>query len=327
MNKTLLAAGTAAALVGLTACGGGADSAGGDGEYPMTVQNCGREVTIEQRPENVYVIGGEAGTIVHTAGGIDQVGTFTPLAGEPLGDAEDDLLAVQNQVPIQTTTDLSREVVIGAQPDLVVTYGLNDYTPEDLESAGIPTLILSGYCGGFGAGQSEVTDPLQGVYDDVRTVGRVLGTSDVAEQAATELEQRVDAVRTAAEQNPAAATTTMALFVIDADTPLGAYGRRSMVHQQMDYAGLENLFADTDERYFEPNTEVIIDAAPERFIALYEPGDTPEDQVADAVTSRPELADIPAVADENVLVLDFYYSGHGTLAVDGLEQLAEQIRE
>lgn len=314
-------------LACLTGCGGATQNSGsGSGDYPVTVQNCGREVTIEQRPERVYVIGGEAGTIVHAAGGIDQVSTFTQLKGEPLGAAQDALLGVEKQAPITTASDLSREAIIGEDPDLVITFGLNDFTPEDLQAVDIPVLILAGYCGGFGAGQSEVGDPLQGVYDDVRMVGNALGTSKVADPAAQRLQQRADAVRQEGRKNPPSDSGTLALFVIDARTALGAYGRRSMIHQQMDYAGLKNLLGSTNERYFEPNTEAIIGAAPQRILALYEPGDTPRQAVAAGVTDRDELSQVPAVAKRLILPLNFYYSGHGTLAVDGLEQLAEQLK-
>jgi iron complex transport system substrate-binding protein len=313
-----------------TACGGGsggeAATGAGTEDFPLTVQNCGREVTIEAPPQNLYVIGGEAGTLVHAAGGTDRISTFAPLIGEPLGDAEGPL-GEAPQTPIQSSDDISREVIIGDEPDLVVTFGLNEFGPEDLADAGIPTLIISGYCGGFGAGQSEVEDPLEGIYDDISTLGRVLGTAEAAERSVTDLRARVDAVAEQAEQSPPPEGTSAALFVAGPDSTLGAYGRRSMIHQQMEYAGLSNVFEDTDERYFEPNTEALIDTAPERLIALYEPGDTSEQQVRDTLTGRSELSSIPAMETDEVMVLDFYYSGHGTLAIDGLEQLAELINE
>lgn len=321
-----LTAAAVASVLAVAACGEGSDAATANtaGDYPRTVDNCGREVTIERRPERLYVIGGEAGTLVHAAGGTGRISTFAPLIGEPLGDAAD-ALGERDQEAIQTATDISREVIIGADPDLVVTFGLNDFGPEELESAGIPTLIISGYCGGFGAGQSEVENPLEGVYADVETLGRVLGTEEEAQQASTELRDRVDAVRQQAKETLPPSGTSGAVFVPGPDSALGAYGRRSMIHQQMSYLGLSNVFEGTDERYFEPNTEALIDANPERLIALYEPGDTSEQEVREALINRDELADIPAIADDKVMVLDFFYSGHGTLAVDGLERLAEQI--
>ncbi|KOX10027.1 ABC transporter substrate-binding protein [Nocardiopsis sp. NRRL B-16309] len=331
LRRPGLALAAVAGVLAATACGGGggtdeATTQAGAGDYPLTVQNCGREVTIEAPPENMYVIGGEAGTLVHAAGGTDRIGTFAPLIGEPLGDAEGPLGEAE-QAPIQSSDDISREVIIGAEPDLVVTYGLNEFGPEDLEAAGIPTLIISGYCGGFGAGQSEVEDPLEGVFDDITTLGQVLGTEDAAEQAVTDLRGRLDAVTERAEQSPPDEDAAAALFVAGPDAAIGAYGRRGMVHQQMEYAGLSNVFEDTDERYFEPNTEALIEAAPQRIIALYEPGDTSEEEVREALTGRSELSSVPAVEADRIMVLDFFYSGHGTLAIDGLEQLAALIDE
>ncbi len=315
-----------ATTLATTACGaGGQDTAGATEGFPLTVENCGREVTFEQRPERLYVIGGEAGTLVHAAGGTDRISTFSPLVGEPLGDAAGPL-GEREQAPIKTSTDISREAIIGASPDLVVTFGLNDFSPEDLESSGIPTLVISGYCGGFGAGQSDVEEPIQGIYDDVETLGRILGTEDHAERSVTDLRERVAEVREEAEQTPPPSGSTAAVFFPGPDGALGAYGKRSMVHEQMSHLGLSNVFTDTDERYFDVSTESLIEAAPQRLIALYEPGDTDEEAVRTSLTGRPELGEIPAISTGEVLVLEFFYSGHGTLAVDGLEQLSAQIR-
>ncbi|MDT0345721.1 ABC transporter substrate-binding protein [Streptomyces litchfieldiae] len=325
--RSCLAAAIATGLLTLTACGDDGDADSGDAAaegFPVTVENCGREVTIDQPPERLYVIGGEAGTLVHAAGGTDRISTFAPLTGEPLGDAAGPL-GEREQAPIQTATDITQEAIIGGSPDLVVAFGLGDLGPEDLEAAGIPTLIISGYCGGFGAGQSEVQDPIEEIYADITTLGRVMDTEAQAERAVADLRDRVDAARERADQSPPPEATTAALFVPGPDGTLGSYGERSMIHQQMEYLGLSNVFAGTDERFFEPSTEALIEAAPERLIALYEPGDTSEQEVREALTSREELAEIPAVAEEEILVLDFFHSGHGTLAVDGLEALADQL--
>ncbi|MFC5286355.1 ABC transporter substrate-binding protein [Actinokineospora guangxiensis] len=321
MSPTRKAAALAAAALLAASCGTGPTAAPAAAGYPMTVENCGRQVTVERAPSKVYVIGGEAGTIVHAAGGADRVATFTPLKGEPLGAAENAFTKAETSI-LPHSKDISREVIIGAAPDLVITYGLNEFGPDELAAAGIPTLIISGYCGGFGAGQSEVGDPIEELFTDVETVGRVLGTEDAAKAAADDLRARVAAVR---ENSTPREGTTAALFVAGPDTGLGAYGRRSMIHQQMAALGLANTFESADERYFEPSTESLIAAAPERIIALHQLGNTTDQTAREAITGRPDLKGVPAVADENILVLDFFYSGHGTLAVDGLEDLAAQL--
>jgi iron complex transport system substrate-binding protein len=314
------------AVLPLAACGAAPTpapaTAPGDG-YPVTVENCDRQVTIDAPPQRVMVIGGEAGTLVRAAGGLDRVTAFAPLAGEPLGDAGADLSA-RPQVPITNSRDISQEFILGQSPDLLVTFGLNGTTPEDLAAAGIPTLIVSGYCGGFGAGQSEREgSALEDVATDVETLGRVLGTSERADTAADELRARVEAVR--ARSDGPTGEQAAALFVAGPDQPLGAYGNLGMIHEQMEIVGLANVFGQESERYFEPGVEALIGTRPDLVVGLYEAADTTERAARDSVLARPELAQLPAVADERVLLLDFYYSGHGTLAVDGLERLADQL--
>lgn len=314
----------ALAVLAVAACGSPAPAGpdAGPATGAVTVENCGRQVTLDAPPERVMVIGGEAGTLVAAAGGTDRISTFAPLRGEPLGDAEAEL-AARPQAPIGTATDISREFVLGQTPDLVVTFGLEGTSPEELAGLGIPTLIVSGYCGGFGAGQSQRSgSALEDVAADVETIGAALGTSAVADVAADDLRARVEAVRAAAVPDGRRAA---ALFVSGPDSPLGAYGNLGTVHEQLELIGLGNVFGAEPERYFEPSVEALIGAAPDVVLALHEPGDTTAEQVRDAVLTRPELAGLPAVATGDVLVLDFFLSGHGTLAVDGLEQLTAQL--
>ncbi|TDQ41158.1 ABC transporter substrate-binding protein [Aureibacillus halotolerans] len=294
--------------------------------FPMMIENCGRQVTIEAPPERLYVIGGEAGTLIHSAGGSDKINTFSPLVGEPLGEAEE-VLGEKKQLPIHTASEMSREVIIGESPDLVVAFGLSGFEPEDLEAAGIPTYVINGYCGGFGAGQSTIENPLEGIYEDVATLGTILGTEDIANAAVADMKARVEKVKQRAQQASTDDTKVAALFVAGGGGGIGAYGNRSMIHQQMEYVGLTNVFEETSERYFEPSIESFIDAAPERIIALHEPADITEESVQSVLTERPDIASVPAIMNNQIDALNFFYSGHGSLAIEGLEMLSNLVNE
>ncbi|WP_300006837.1 ABC transporter substrate-binding protein [Pseudonocardia sp.] len=313
----------ATALAGLVACGGpGPESATPAAGDAVTVENCGRQVTVAAPPQRVMVIGGEAGTLVAAAGGTERITAFAPLDDEPLGDAEAEL-STRPRLPLAGSDGISREFIVGQTPDLVVTFGLEGTTPEELESLGIPTLIVAGYCGGFGAGQSQRSgSALEDVATDVEMIGTVLGTSEVAAAAADDLRARVEAVRTQATPDGRSAA---ALYLAGPDSALGAYGNLGMVHEQLEIIGLSNVFGAEPERYFEPSVESLIGTAPDVVLALYQAKDITPEQVREQVLSRPEIAGLPAVAAQDVLVLDFFYSGHGTLAVDGLEQLTAQL--
>lgn len=317
----LLAGCTDAADGGAT----GAPDQDADGAFPMAIENCGRQVTFEAPPQRVMALGGEAGGLLWAAGAVDRISTFSPIDGEPLGAAETALAALP-QLEIPGSGDISREVIVGENPDLVVTFGLNQTTPEDLADAGIETLILRGYCDGSGAPEVASDDrPLQNVFADLEMLGDLLGTGEQAQAAVEDLQARVDAVREAASS--AAPRNAAALFVSSGDSPLGAYGGRSMVDELMGYLGLTNIYADEPKRYFEPTVESFISGAPEVIVALYQASGNSESSALDALVSRPEIATVPAIENRDVLLIDFFYTGNGILAVDGLEMLADQLAD
>lgn len=321
MRARPMIAAAVVALAALAACGSPTTeepaTAAAPG-YPMTVSNCGRQVTLERPPERIFALGGEAATAVWAAGGAERISTVAPIQGEPLGAATADL-SRRPQMVLPGSGDVTREAIIGAQPDLVVAFSLNATTPEDLQAAGIPTLLLSGRCEG---------SPVWGfdaMFADIETYGRVLGTSDRAAATVADLRGQIEAARQRAL--PAAAgRNTAALFVSGGPgTPLGAYGKRSTVAQQLEILGLRNAYGTTDDRYFEPTTESLINARPDAVVSLYQASDLDEAGARDAITARPELAALPAVANGAVLPLDFFYAGDGILAVEGLQRLADQL--
>lgn len=309
-------------LIALAGCGAAATGPTTDG-YPLTVQNCGREVSFEQPPERVLAIGGEAATMIHAAGAADRISTFGPVDGEPLGAAEADLADIP-RIEVPGSGEVPREAIIAEQPDLVVTFGLNETSPDDLAAAGIATLVVSGRCDEAGAPQQAGEfSPLAAMYADIELYGRILGTSDRAAASVVELRARVDAARDrVATTGP---STAAALFVTGPDSPLGAYGGLSMAGEQLTVLGLDNVFADTPQRYFEPSVESLIARDPDLLLALYQASDNTAAGTRDTVAGRGELAGVSAVQDQLVLAIDFFYSGNGVLAVDGLEQLARQL--
>ncbi|MGH8930251.1 MAG: hypothetical protein ACRDZO_06345 [Egibacteraceae bacterium] len=99
MTRKSLPAIVAALLAALGAPAAGATESG---QFPMTIENCGREVTISQTPERILAIGGEAGSLIWAAGAASRITTFAELEGEPLGPAEDACAPCQRPCPPTT---------------------------------------------------------------------------------------------------------------------------------------------------------------------------------------------------------------------------------
>jgi len=98
-------------VLALGVCGAGESSnSAAVGDFPMTVQNCGRDVTIDAPPERVLTIGAEAPTLVAAAGGADRIVARSGEYGSPLGQYE----SLQQAVPQLTinTDNPSAEAII-----------------------------------------------------------------------------------------------------------------------------------------------------------------------------------------------------------------------
>ncbi|MGH8932816.1 MAG: ABC transporter substrate-binding protein, partial [Egibacteraceae bacterium] len=161
------------------------------GQFPMTFKNCGRQVTIPESPERVLVIAAEAASLVWAAGAADRITTYATY-GEPLGPAEDALRAVPDTLPAD---NLAKEAIVGQQPDVVITWGFDETTPEELAEVGIPTIIISGSCIDEGGPQSKGDfGTFEGIYTDIQLYGRLFGTEEQAARAMVELRERVATV-------------------------------------------------------------------------------------------------------------------------------------
>jgi iron complex transport system substrate-binding protein len=313
-------------LLVVTACAGGEDSTAGStaSNFPMTLKNCGRELTFDKVPERILSIGGEAATLLAAAGANDKISSLALLEGVPLGAAES---VVKDTEQLGNPRDLSPEVILGRQPDVIVSDStIAETMPiEDLAAAGIETLIVSGYCENVGLSVEGDPSVFELIYNDIETYGKLFGTQDIAAKAVTDLRERVAAVEKQVAGISGASTAALYMY---AEKPLGAYGNKAVVDDQMKILRLNNVFGDVEKRYFEPTVEEIIARNPEQVIALFIPGQselpTPESAVQE-LHSRGELANVEAIRKDAIFPLNYYYSGPGTLAVEGLELLAEQL--
>lgn len=290
--------------------------------FPLTIENCGVEVTFDAPPERVVLLESAPITILQAIGVLDSVvlraGSF------PVEYYDDETNAVIESVPslgedidASGHLQISEEVVIDAEPDLV--FGLPDgITRAGLAGSGIQVLEQPVYCAEAG-GQTTFED----IYEQVETYGTIFGRTDEAAVAVADLRDRVNQVVADAGGIGAGRTAAVLYPTIGGGTGY-AYGNLSMAHPQLVAAGFTNVFADVDERVFEVTLEDLIDRDPDVLVLLYI-GSTP-DQVKDAVVALPGSEALTAVQDDEILVQLFNFTEPPTpLSVDGLQRIAERF--
>lgn len=309
-----------AAACGDSAGGGDAETRADEGHYPVTVDNCGDEVTIEAEPTDVVMLKSAMVPFLTSVGVLDHV---TAKAGAyPKGYYEDD---VESRVAeIESLTDrtdtaghllISKEAVVEREPDLVLGHTEN-LTRETLLEVGIPSLEASGLC------TKGLPEPgFEQVYDEIEMYGQVFNREEEAADAVADLKERVAEVTATVTKGE---RTGAVLYPTVGGGTTYAYGSASMPDPMLEAAGIDNVFGDQDERVFEVTLEKLLEEDPDVLLLLHSDGDPAE--VEQALTDLPGASKLTAVRNDQVHTELFNFAEPGSpLVVDGLERLIDEV--
>lgn len=316
--NTLRALLLASALgLGLSQSGLAADN------FPVSIDNCGSTVTLEAAPERIFMVNTDDVSLLAELGALDLLVARTSEPVENIYDAQ--ITAALAKVPLIASETgatggsvISLEAIIATEPDLVLA-------PESavdralLAEAGIALYSPPAYCNDT-ARIPGGTATFERVYEQVMAFGKMLGKPDLAAERIAALKAEVGALGT----TPAEHGTGFALYVAAGGKALYPYGARSMVTPVFAAAGLDNVYAQTDERVFEASTEELLGKNPDVIVLLYSEG-TPDNVLA-AFASVPGVESFEAVQQGRVVPLPFSFTDPPTpLSIKGATALAEKL--
>lgn len=290
--------------------------------YPLTIQNCGVDLTLNSTPQRVVVMDPAAASMLSEIGALDRVvARIGPFPSEYFSaDVNDAIAQIPELVSDQGSTGgavISLETVLDLQPDLIIGYETETITRDDLARFGIGLYVIPPYC------DEPPAVSFENVYDEVRLYGQMFDRTEAAEAAANMLEQDVEAVLA---QPVANGERAAALYVTSDGSAMYGYSRLGMVDVQMTALGLANIYADLPERVSEVSIESLIDGNPEVLILLYTDTDKTPQEITSLVTDLPGAEAISAIRDGRVYPLLFNNSEPPSpLAVQGLSILAELL--
>lgn len=183
--------------------------------------------------------------------------------------------------------DPDLERILGLKPDLVVTYGSQDALEQQLAQAGIAA--YSYRHGGIG-------DLLQTMQD----LGDRTGHAEQARMAANLLRARFLAVRARVEDQPR--PRVMLVFGRERGSlrQILASGGTGFLHDLLDVAGAENVFADVPRENVQVSTELLLSTAPDVIVELRR-APTGHDEPDAAWQAVPS---VPAVRDGRIIRVD-----------------------
>lgn len=330
LRRTLTAGGAALLLLGLAACSAGTGTSGtpaatagtgGTAAFPVTITNCGTQVTIEHEPQRVLLVNNDSIANLEALGAIDRVVaiTATPQTGLYAKDTYTALSALQVLSTTKNATGgsvVSQEAILGAHPDLVIAPE-NAVDRTALAAAGIPVYSPTAYCADPPAELAQKAT-FDRVWNELTTYGQILGLPDKAAQVVADTKAQI------ADLKAPDAGTAAALYVSSGGSVLSPYGGPSMVTPIFEAAGLSNVYADSDQRVFDAGIEDIISRDPATIVLLYS-GDDPQ-ATRSAFLSAPGVAGLSAVKNNRVVTLAFPYTDPPTvLSAQGPAQLVDAL--
>jgi iron complex transport system substrate-binding protein len=183
--------------------------------------------------------------------------------------------------------DPDTERILALEPDLVITYGSQSDLEAQLARAGIRT--FSYRHGGIAT-----------VLQSIRDLGVATGHRAQAQRVATELQQRLDALR--ARTKGRARPRTLLVFERQPKTLREIYvsGGVGFLHEVLETAGGSNVFADVKRESVQPSQETLIARAPEVILEVRAAGLIDERSVSSERAAWSGLAAVPAVRNGRI---------------------------
>ena len=321
VRGALPAVGLAAALLVLTGCAGEATPAAEPSDaaapaasaYPLSLENCGTDVTIEKAPERVLTIKSTSTEMLLALGLEDRlIGQAFPDGPVPDELGGEDVPVVSDKVPGQ-------ESVLTLEPDLVFAGWESNFSADGagdratLESLGVNTYVSPAACKEAG---KPVTLGFDDVFDQITEVGAMFDVPD----AATEL---IAEQRTALEEISPVSDVSALWYSSGSDTPyVGAgSGAPQMI---LDAVGVTNIAADVDDSWTPFNWESVVDANPDVIVLVVSDWGTAEKKIG-VLKANPATAKLDAVVNERFITVPFAATEAGVRNVEAATSIADQL--
>nr|WP_216645378.1 putative F420-0 ABC transporter substrate-binding protein [Isoptericola halotolerans] len=315
--------GTGTADDGATSAPSGAPAAEGAAtQYPLTLDNCGTEVTFDAAPERVVTIKSSTAETMLALGLGDRVVGAAFLDGEVpqwlAEEAEGTAVAepFSDEVPgTEALLELEPDLVYAGWESNVSADGAGDR--ETLASLGVPSYVAPAACKDPGYMPNPLT--FEDVWADVREVGQIFDVAETAEDVVLEQSAVLGAIV------PDDRGLEALWYSSGSDIPyVGAgIGAPQMI---LDAVGLGNVAGEVEDTWTSMSWEEVVDADPDVIVLVDAAWNSAEDKIA-RLQENPATAELSAVAEERFLVVPFPASEAGVRNADAALSISQGLAE
>lgn len=306
-------------------------------QYPLTIKNCGRDITFNAAPKRVATVGQNSTEILYALGLADRV-VGTSLWFGPVPDAykatNDNIAVIAQNIP-------SFEGIIAKKPDLVASQFEWQIGPagtvasyEQFSELKVPVYTAPADCakdnedGGDGVRKGMFDIAM--VYQEVADLATIFDVQDKGNELIASLKAREAAAKNkiAGMDNRVSAVFWFSSADLQLDPYVaGKLGPAAWIAQTL---GIKNVI-DSAEEWPTVGWETIAKAQP-TVIVLGEmsrrrfPADDWQVKM-DYLKSDPVTQLIPAVKANHLPVIDVQTMNAGIRTIDGVEKLADTLVE
>ena len=209
--------------------------------------------------------------------------------------------------------DPNIERLLGLKPDLVIVYNTQQELRQRLERAAIPSYVYE-------------TRDLSDITRTVRAVGARIGSAGAADRLAAKMESDLANIRGSVSGRPR--VKVLLVFGRDAGSlgHIDASGGYGFLHDMLEVAGGDDVFADIKQQSVQATTEMILSRRPDVIVELRYGDSAKSLDATRELRAWDALSSVPAVRNHRVhLLVGDEFVVPGPRVVDATRKLAQAL--
>ena len=306
-------------LSALNACGA-QGGPGAEADEVISNEVTGNEVTgnevtgneITDREGNILALQPQIDTIISIGPANTEI-----IAGLGFGDSiiatdtfSEGIPGIEPGISVFDMMALDVEHIISLHPDIIFLTGLTMYGGDS------PLEVVSNM--GITVINMPFSTSIEAIKEDIRFIAHILDAQDAAEEIVTEMEREIEAIRQIGDN---VTERRRVYFEIAAAPNMITFGSGVFLHEIIEIAGAENVFADQAD-WFAVSDEVLLAANPDVILTSVDYLDDPITEIM----NRPGWGAIRAVQEGAVFQINTDTSNRASQnIVKALREIARAI--
>lgn len=299
----------------------GAENTTVDGDFPVTIGNCGLETTYTQAPTRAVTMNQAATEIMLKLG----------LEGSMVGTASLDdavlpeLQAAYESIPVLSDAYPSQEVLLGTETDFIYGSYRSAFGEEaagtraQLAELGIGSYLSIASCEDAELRPDKVT--FETLFDEILNIGRIFGVEDRAQALIDEMQATLDGITATIGED--AEPLTIFWYDSEAEAPYAGSccGAPAML---IEAVGATNIFSETAGTWANVTWEEVV-ARNAQVIVLADAEWSTAQEKIDLLLNDPAFSSIEAVQNQRFISIPFGATTLGVRNIEGVETLAKSL--